>query len=403
MIDFNEIDKNDFQISERHLEGVGKVILITPTFTKHKYTDADRHLRSLLCLPDGKVISSGFHKAHNYGEVPELDRITEMSILNETALFTEKADGSLLIRSVINGKVHLRTRGSHTMDDKFGPAIMNLIEEKYPKLLDATIDTRYSVLFEYVSPNNLIVIPYEKTELIVLGLMDLSSPIPEFVSDPDILSMLEASYGTPAVKFYHLPNSLPEIIDQVRGWKGKEGIVVWCRLPNGKMHLSKIKASEYIRIHSLKFQLTKEKVQHLVWFKDITTLDQLKAEFFRLGVDWEAVSFVEAIFNEYLRRKSEVELDVAGMIARIISEDVENLPTRKDKALKVQELAGSNRRLFQVGIHYVMESHDIQQFIDAMTLELSVAQLKNARKNAAELVEFVEAKNLLDHEVPDRD
>ena len=394
-IQFDKINRNDFQVSERELEGVGKVILITPTFTKHKWSDEDRHFRSLLCLPDGKVVSSGFFKFHNHGEAPELDRITEQAILNGTAWFTNKEDGSLLIRSVINGRVVFRTRGSHTMEDKFSEPIMKLIEEKYPVLLDPTIDARYSVLFEYTSPDNLIVVQYDEPKLTVLGLMDLTGdPYPEFVSDPDILSMLEASYGTPAVKFYHLPNSLPEIIDQVRGWKGKEGIVVWCRLPNGKLHLSKIKADEYKRLHALKFQLSDEKIRQLCWYKNITTLDQLKAEFFRLGVDWEAVTFVEPIFNAFISKKEKVTQQVQALIARIQEEDVENFPTRKDKARRIEELSEGNRRMFAVGIHYVMTDHDVQNHIDAMTLDVSINQLRNVHRIAQELAESVEAKNL---------
>lgn len=393
-IDFDSVNRNDFQVVNRELPGIGPVVLITPSFTKHKWSDDDRHLRSVLCRPDGEIISSGFPKFHNYGEVPELDRITEASILSGDAWFTEKMDGSLLIRSVIDGQVHFRTRGSHSMDEKFSDPILKLIGEKYPRLLDPTTDTRYSILFEYTAPDNLIVVQYSEVALTVIGLMDLTAEPPEFVSDPDVLAALEEWYGTSSVRFHELSGNLSQVMKQVLPWKGKEGVVVWCRLPNGKLHLSKIKADEYKRIHSLKFQLSDEKVQHLCWYKDITTLDQLKAEFFRLGVDWEAVSFVEPVFNRFLQQKAEATQAIMGMIAAIQAEDVENLPSRKEKAMRIQALAGGDRRLFSAGMHYVTENHDVQSFIDAMTLGLSINMLKNAWKNAAELANFVEAKNL---------
>jgi len=392
-INFDEVSREDFDISERELDGYGKVFLIKPCFGKHIWTSEDRHLRSLLCSPDGRVISSGFGKFHNYSEHSELDLITQQQILAGNAWFAEKMDGSLLIRSVLsNGKVHFRTRGSHTLGEGFKEPIEALILNKYPNLMDPTRDARYSILFEYTSPDNLIVIQYEDIKLTVLGMMDLSADPAEFVSSPELVRQLEADYGVPAVSFYNLKGGAEEVIEQIKGWKGREGVVVWCQLPDGKMHLTKIKASEYIRIHSLKFQLTSEKVKQICWYKDIDTLDKLKEEFHRLGVDWEAISFVEPIFDEYAQRKAEVTAEVTEFIKQILDEKVEELGSRKLKALKLKEMAGSNRALFSVGMQYILGNKDLGPFIDSITLGISIKRIKNFRKEAKVLSEYIDSK-----------
>lgn len=391
-INFEEINRDDFQVSAKDLSGFGPVVLIGPSFTKHRWSDTDRHLRSLLCRPDGEIISSGFPKFHNHGEVLELDQITQDAILSGQAWFTEKMDGSLLIRSVIDGKVHFRTRGSPSMEEKFSEPIMRLVGEKYPKLLDPAFDKRYSVLFEYTSPENLIVIQYEDIKLTVLGLMDLSASPPEFVSDPNLLRDLESFYGTPAVKFHELSGDLSEVIEQVRSWKGKEGIVAWCRLADGKLHMSKIKASEYIRIHSLKFQLTNTRLFQFCWYRDITSLDQLKSEMFKLGVDFEAVAFIQPVFEDYLQRKEESIQAVQDWIALL---DTHNLreATRKDAALKMRELSAGKTVLFNVGVEYIFGSGNLQKYIDAMTMGITVNQIPNFRKEAIEQEEYFKNKN----------
>lgn len=391
-INFDDINLNDFQVTAREHSEIGSVVLITPSFTKHKWSDEDRHLRSVLCRPDGEIISSGFPKFHNYGEVPTLDLITQEAILAGKAWFTEKMDGSLLIRSVIDGKVHFRTRGSHSMEENFSEPIMKLIAEKYPRLLNANSDARYSILFEYTSPNNLIVIPYEETGLTVLGLMDLTASPPEFVSNPELLRDLEQYYGTSAVQFHQLSGNLSGVMDQVRGWKGKEGVVVWCQLPNGKLHLSKIKASEYIRIHSLKFQLTSTRLYQFCWYRDITSLNQLKEALFQLGVDFEAVSFIQPIFEEYIKKKNETIRAVQDWIILL---DTLNLreASRKDAVMKMKELSSENKMLFNVGIEYLFGAGHLQKFIDAATMGITVNQLANFRKEAIEQEEYFKGKN----------
>jgi hypothetical protein len=385
-INFNEINRKDFNISERELDGYGKVILITPSYDKHTWGNDDRHLRSLLCDPDGRVLSSGMPKFHNHFEDAELDKITQKAILESRAWFAEKMDGSLIIRSVINGQVHFRTRGSHHLADDFLGPVMSLVRDKYPRLLNPTSDPRYSILFEYTAPTNRIVLEYSEAALTVLGMMDLSSEVPELVSSPELVLQLENCYGTPSVKFHDLGNSIDSAIENVRTWKGSEGVVVWCTLQDGSMHFTKIKAAEYIRIHSLKFHLTRDKIIMFCYTKGIETLKELQNEMHELGVDWEAVNFIQPHFEDYIERKRKVEIEVTEFVNQLEERGVSELPTRKLKAITLKEMTSGNRGLFNIGIQYVLGDKNVVGLgMDALILGVSMNRLESYKAEAKEL------------------
>lgn len=93
----------------------GENVLVLPTkgnfMRAADWTEEELLFRSLMFNREtGQVVSAGLPKFFNYGE-SELDTILLNNKLaqGEPVLFTEKMDGSLLIRSVINGKVRLRT------------------------------------------------------------------------------------------------------------------------------------------------------------------------------------------------------------------------------------------------------------------------------------------------------
>jgi RNA ligase len=381
-LDISEIDQEQFYVSERFIPSIGKVYLITPKQSKHSWNNKELHLRSLLLDANFRVCSSGFGKFFNYGEKPELDALTEQAIQTGNTIFTEKADGSLIIRSVINGQVHFRTRGSHVLADEFAIPVMELVNRRYPRLLDPNLDVRYSLLFEFTSPNNKIILGYQEPELTALGAMDLSASPPEFVSCPEAI---QDTYGTPAVAFHKLQGSLFEVIEQVRSWKDSEGIVVWCQLPNGQLHLAKIKTTEYIRLHGLKYHFSAEKCRQFFWYKDISSEQQLQDALFSLGIDWEFAQFILPDLNEYIAHSNKIRQEVSDLIELIKLNGVNALPTRKEKALMIKELTAENTKLFNIGIQYAV-GEDIQNHVDALILGVGLNSVKNYRKEAAQLL-----------------
>jgi hypothetical protein len=119
--------------------------------------------------------------------------------------------------------------------------------------------------------------------------------------------------------------------------------------------------------------------------RGLTSLDELKNEMYQLGVDWEAVSFIQPYFEEHLERKRRIKTEVTEFISRVEAEEVAELPTRKRKALALQKIADGNRALFSIGIQYVLGNKGvIEAGTDALILGISMKRLENYKTVAME-------------------
>lgn len=381
LVNFDKVDRKSFSVSERNLDGFGPVVLITPKIDKHVWSQGELPYRSLLCDSSGKVISSGFPKFQNYGESSEQDEITSRNISNGSVWFAEKMDGSLLIRSVINGSVHFRTRGSHLLSSEFEEQIVPLVESRYPMLLNPELDPDYSLLFEFTSPDNQIVLKYTEPCITALGKVIISENIIRFSSGPRVTDEMEKMYGTPAVKLLSIDGSIEEVASHIRCWKESEGIVVWCHPDEtGYIHMAKIKAEEYIKIHSLKFQLTPSKIETICWLNNIESTDQLKKYFsHEIGLDWEVVKFSQDIFEPFYNRKLAAIQKVNDFIQALDDSKVEQMPTRKEQIIFIRGLTEGDNDLFSYGTRYISGDKCANSFVGSMSLRLTLMQYKNLR------------------------
>lgn len=126
--------------------------------------------RSLIVADDGRIVSAGFKKFFNKEERPEIDPLTKDF---NSIKFIEKLDGSLLITSKIEGQVVTRTRRSFT-DLLSNGYELDLLKEKYPLLLNNNFldSEHYSLLYEWVSPNNRIILNYPECDVRLLSVVD---------------------------------------------------------------------------------------------------------------------------------------------------------------------------------------------------------------------------------------
>jgi hypothetical protein len=386
-INLNNIS-DEFCVDSRIHPVIGEVILITPGFEKHKWSASELHLRSLMCRPDGTIICSGFPKFRNYGEDASDDILTRHSIVNQQAVYAEKLDGSLIIRSVIDNTVCFRTRGSHHLGE-FEPRVMEVIYQKCkPEMLDPNYGRDGSYLFEFTSPSNRIIVSYNDSNLHALGRMKFGdNHLPYFESSPEIVKSISNMFGAAMGKFFDLPPDPNGVISVISNWKNAEGVVVWCPQPTGRMHLAKIKAAEYIRLHSLKYHLTNEKVRQFCWAKNINTVEDFASQFNALGIDWECVSFVEPIVIEFLQRKEYYTNLIKSLCLQI---DQENLisKSRKEIALRLKEITADNPELFNVGIRYATGDRSyLENASDALILNVSIASVNNFKLEAINMAE----------------
>lgn len=355
----------------------GDVVLITPAFGKHIWSKNELHLRSLLLRSDGKILDSGFPKFFNYSEVPELDSITLRCILNGQAHYAHKMDGSLIVRTVHNGLVNFRTRGSDNLGD-FHEPVMSVITEKYPNLLSPEVCSETTLLFEYTTPaeERKVIVSYSEDDLTILGGMRISYDynLPRIVGGPNFLEWASHKTGVPSVEFHNLGLSPDEVVRSVTEWTDSEGVVVWCEV-GSEWHLSKIKSDWYRNLHSLKYHLTEDKIQKLALVRGIYTLDQLREVLFSLGLDWEAYKVARPKFETYLERKISVENEYNEFIRMLEEKGLHLLTSRKRKAMELKELT-SDKKLFGIGMMFLTGQHErIQRYTLAHSLGISVNYL----------------------------
>lgn len=236
--------------------------LITPTHISSVanagWTKENLHYRSRVETPAGVTVSQGFPKFFNLGMGPDGLRIEVEDVIKAVAkgdaVATLKLDGSLLIRSVHEGQVMLRTRGSFGYASLDNAHEIDLFKTKYPRLFDPTwFPGEVSLLFEWTSPENVIVLKYPEPELTLIGAINNLT----FKMVPmHRLKLISELIDVPMVKYFPLdPDGWRFLYDTLETNTEIEGYVI--RL-NGEQDLVKVKCSPYLTKHALKSSLDTE-------------------------------------------------------------------------------------------------------------------------------------------------
>ena len=229
-----------------------------------------RWLRSMHIDRNDHVISVGFPKFMNIGEGCNQFNISEKDLLDnkKDLIATLKIDGSLLIRYVHNGIVKWRTRGSLEVGLDNKDEINDFIK-KYPKLNNPSLYNNVSLLFEWVSPKNQIVIKYESPDIFLVGAILYEAntcwynnsfsliKIKENDSRAISLEKISADLDVRCVPHFNLTNQ-KEIIDLISKLKTEKEIEGYVIRLHQEQALVKIKSDHYFILHTLKSKLTTE-------------------------------------------------------------------------------------------------------------------------------------------------
>lgn len=283
-------------------------VLTIPRKDKFTWTPEERHLRSVVHdARTGEVLSRGFPKFHNFGEVPEEDAETERAFTEGRVVLREKLDGSLIIRDVVDGRVCWRTRGSLGLGE-FEERVMALVNAGEPWWADPRAYAPDSLLFEYTSPENRIVVRYPSAALTALGRVtpDFRAARAagywmglELWDDPCRFAAADIAHAR------HIVNTLGE------------GVVVACYNGNGHK-LVKMKSAEYMRLHSLMTECTRAKVFDLLE-RECGSGRGIREVLERAGFDWESMQDARAWANEYAARDMAVT-KLCNHIRRILTD-----------------------------------------------------------------------------------
>lgn len=330
--------------------------LITPRIDKWTWEydvsnpfseDSELNWRSSIVNENGFEISGGLPKFMNFGEKREengdlsyVDQRISDSIGSNSAILTKKEDGSLIIRSVFENRVILRTRGSSQLPEiegsvNFNKLVNELIEDKYSFLLDPSFLPELELYFEFVSPENRIVVVYEKEDLVFIHAKIREN---HRLLSWDELEYLAKTYNLNLVETIDLNcDNACELRDKINSMEKEgswpfEGIVV--RSPEGFM--SKIKGEEYLAQHRLKAGFNYGKMVDVCENQYITDFHSLKKYLEEdLCFDWEAVYGLEEMFSQYQERKQKFSMVVENA-NNFVSNS--NFLERKDFALAVKDI-----------------------------------------------------------------
>lgn len=207
-------------------------VSISPEIFPPIRTEEDKYIREARGIAflneTGEIISRPIAKFFNFGERDE-DHIDVFEF--EGSLFEAKEDGSMIHALNLPLGFRLATRAGITDISLKAEALIatNMV---YQRFINECLRSNLTPIFEYVAPDNKIVIKYDQPELILL----------------DTRHMITGQYfGTSFA-----PTSIPTpkkysnvSLEQIRSWEDREGVVV--KLVNG--FRVKIKADLYVKLH----------------------------------------------------------------------------------------------------------------------------------------------------------
>lgn len=279
--DFIVFDKGDYKV-------VDYVYTLTDSFDE----PIRKELRGIKFGPTGKIIARPFHKFFNLGEREWNQENVDWS---KHHTIHNKFDGSMVHTVILNGEVRLMTR--------MGLTDVALEAEK---LLTGDIiecvkqHPRFTFIFEYVGPENRIVLSYEKPELILLAIREIHTGI--YLSNTNLFATFpEYIKVADPIDFDHIKD-ISEFADHVKALSGVEGFVVkfgddWF----------KIKAEEYVLKHHVKDAIRKE--SHVVELILLNQLDDILP-----ALDQETHANLAIFEDNVLKGMSEVAHHIQGLV-----------------------------------------------------------------------------------------
>lgn len=324
------LDPEHFLIQERE-----SLRLIVPkkssALEDHIWTPENIHYRSRVETLAGEIVSQGFKKFMNLGQGPDGLRVDTADVitacLTGDAVATVKIDGSLIVRSVYQGRVLLRTRGAFGYEHQENAAEIAVCTARSPRLLDPAYMPDYSLLLEWVSPTNVIILKYGQPDLVLVGAIDHRELRYLRLSD---LQMVATDLGVPLVEFFRLDqDGWTSLYKSLAVDTEREGYVVRIHV---EQTLVKVKCAPYLAKHAFKYGMSTGKLVDL-WLQANRPTEEgfvasLSREFDEETIMW-AMPFITTLFRS-VRAVQEREEALRQEVERC------RALSRKDFALRMQ-------------------------------------------------------------------
>lgn len=296
-IDLSKIDTENFYLNQRPtILGNGICYLITPKYSDGDFWTKDNIIfRSSVWDFNGNLISASFKKFFNWTQKPDLFPDPQ-SLKNVNIL--EKIDGSLIISS----KGFIRTRGTvdaRTLDN--GNEI-TWLEQKHPKAFyNHYIERDISLLYEWVTPSNKIVLDYPESDIYLVGAINHND---YSYFGQTVLDDIALELGVQRPKHY-LFNSIQEMIETTQAFKGVEGVCVYY---HSDQEIKKLKGIEYLAKHK---------------FKSEMSLKNMIEYYFQTGMPRDFTSFMSQLEKDF-------DYEIAQMAIGEVSKIIDGMKTVSD-------------------------------------------------------------------------
>lgn len=246
-----------------------------------------RECRGLIFGPDGLLMSRPFHKFFNVGERAETQpNVLDMS---QPHVVFEKMDGSMIRPIWLRADQGLRLATKMGVTDTALAAEAIATPGQMSWML-TMVRQGVTPLFEFISPENRIVLEYDRTELVLLAMR--VNRTGEYL---DVREMVGNEFFSVVPHYGSVDGNVNEYIERQRGKAGREGDVI--RFDNG--HMLKVKNDWYVRVHKVKDQIRTDR--HILALLLNGDLDDVKAHIGQ--ADRDRVDAYERRFHDAFRAK----------------------------------------------------------------------------------------------------
>ena len=336
---FENLDKEQFKIREIVVADED-CYLITPNSIGAKWNKENIIFRSAIITKNFEPVSIGYKKFVNWLESPDLDPAPKS--LNGCSV-VDKLDGSALYFSLYKNNLIVRTRGTYdaraleTGDEIDGLLMKNHRIAAWLRLAaDKNGTAPYTILTEWYSPRNIIVLRYgEEPRLWLTNIVNHSDY--SYTKQPD-LDVLAIDLGLERPATYYF-DSIEDMLKIGQELTGKEG---YCVYYNDYQSIRKHKAIRYLALHKLKSELSSsEKVLDL-WlelnrpgYKDF--YDYVSTTF-----DFEIAEQIRGDISKICDAAKEMRNILDGMERFVYK--IKELPTRKEQAVAITGAYGETNR-----------------------------------------------------------
>ncbi len=251
-----------------------------------------RECRGLVFDTYGNLISRPYHKFFNVNENEEVSVTTLQEIINQKHWFMEKLDGSMVRPIITSRGLKLATKMGFSDTAVRAQSWLDTcsLSDEYGVFMLQVLSDGFTPIFEWVSPQDRIVIDYGQSNLILTGLRNNFTgkyfdylPMKSYAED----------FGIPVVNANIVSGNLQSIISDIRGEEDSEGYVIRFE---GSGHMAKVKNEWYIQIHSAKELVTNDRlVVHAIFDENLDDLKSLLP-----SEDLDRVNRLEKVVTENL-------------------------------------------------------------------------------------------------------